>query len=94
VAEVAETNSLFKKPNHPYTEALLQAVPRIDQRKELKVISGNIPNLIEPPLGCRFHPRCPYAKNICSEKVPTLDFTSDDHLVACHFWRDLSLTGA
>lgn len=94
VAEVAETHSLFKKPNHPYTEALLQAVPRIDQRKELKVILGNIPNLIEPPSGCRFHPRCPYAKDVCSEKVPTLDVTDDGHLAACHFWRELSLAGA
>jgi oligopeptide/dipeptide ABC transporter ATP-binding protein len=94
VAEVAETHSLFKKPNHPYTEALLQAVPRIDQHKELKVIPGNIPNLIDPPSGCRFHPRCPYAKEICVQKVPPLEVTTDGHLSACHFWRELSLTGA
>jgi len=94
VAEVAETHSLFKKPNHPYTEALLQAVPRIDQRKDLKVIPGNIPNLINPPSGCRFHPRCPYAKDVCKEKVPQLEVTDDGHLAACHFWRELSLMGA
>lgn len=93
VAEVAETHSLFRKPNHPYTEALLQAVPRIDQRKNLKVIPGNIPNLIDPPPGCRFHPRCPYAKELCLQKVPPLEATDDGHLAACHFWRELQLTG-
>jgi oligopeptide/dipeptide ABC transporter ATP-binding protein len=94
VSEVAETRLLFRKPNHPYTEALLQAVPRIDQRKELKVIPGNIPNLIYPPSGCRFHPRCPYAKTICSERPPPLEVAEDERLVACHFWRELSLMGA
>jgi peptide/nickel transport system ATP-binding protein len=94
VAEVGETYSLFKNPQHPYTEALLQAVPRIDMRKELRVIPGNIPNLINPPTGCRFHPRCPYAKNICKEKIPPLELTDKGHLSACHFWRNLSLSGA
>ena len=94
VAEVGETHSLFKNPQHPYTEALLQAVPRIDKRKELRVIPGNIPNLINPPTGCRFHPRCPYAKDICKEKIPPLELTDKDHLSACHFWRSLSLSGA
>jgi len=93
VAEVAETHSLFVKPMHPYTEALLQAVPRIDQRRELKVIPGNIPNLINPPPGCRFHPRCPYAKELCWQKVPILEAMDDGHMAACHFWRELSLTG-
>jgi oligopeptide/dipeptide ABC transporter ATP-binding protein len=94
VAEVGETHSLFRKPQHPYTEALLQAVPRIDLRKELRVIPGNIPNLINPPTGCRFHPRCPYAKDICVEKVPPLELTDRGHFSACHFWRTLSLSGA
>ena len=94
VAEVGETHSLFKKPQHPYTEALLQAVPRIDKRKELRVIPGNIPNLINPPTGCRFHPRCPYVKEICKQKIPLLELTDRDHFTACHFWRDLSLSGS
>jgi len=94
VAEVAETHSLFKKPQHPYTEALLQAVPRIDQRRDLRVIPGNIPNLINPPSGCRFHPRCPYAKQICIDKVPPLEETDRGHLSSCHFWRTLDLQGA
>lgn len=94
VAEVAETRSLFRKPKHPYTEALLQAVPRIDQTRTLRVIPGNIPNLIEPPSGCVFHPRCPYVKEICRQKVPPLETTDDGHLVACHRWRELSLSAA
>ncbi len=94
VAEMAETHELFKKPQHPYTEALLQAVPRVDQRRELRVIPGNIPNLINPPSGCRFHPRCPYAQQICIDKVPPLEETDRGHLASCHFWRTLDLQGA
>jgi oligopeptide/dipeptide ABC transporter ATP-binding protein len=94
VAEMAETHALFKKPQHPYTEALLQAVPRVDQRRELRVIPGNIPNLINPPSGCRFHPRCPYAQQICIDKVPPLEETDRGHLASCHFWRTLDLQGA
>ncbi len=91
VAESAETRSLYKKPKHPYTEALLGAVPRLDKRKKLEIIPGNIPNLIDPPSGCRFHPRCKYAKDICKEKVPVLEEAESGHLVACHRWRELTL---
>jgi oligopeptide/dipeptide ABC transporter ATP-binding protein len=91
VAEVSRTYDLYKHPRHPYTEALLAAVPRLDKRKVLEVIPGNIPNLIDPPSGCRFHPRCKYATEICKEKVPQLEDSGDGHLVACHHWRELSL---
>ena len=64
VMEAANTGTIFHEPKHPYTEALLAAVPRVDQRKILEVIPGNIPNLIEPPSGCVFHPRCKYAKQV------------------------------
>jgi len=93
LAEAADTGTLFEKPKHPYTEALLNAVPRFDRRKVLKVIPGNIPNLIDPPSGCRFHPRCLYAADICSQKVPPVEEAEEGHLVACHRWRDLSLAG-
>jgi len=93
VCEIAPTPILYQRPRHPYTEALLAAVPRIDQRKKLEVIPGNIPNLIKPPSGCRFHPRCSYAKDICREKVPELEEVEHGNLVACHEWRDLSLNG-
>ncbi len=91
VCETAETPTLYKSPRHPYTDALLGAVPRLDMRKELEVIPGNIPNLIEPPLGCRFHPRCKYAESVCSQKVPTLEEAEPGHIVACHRWRELRL---
>lgn len=93
VAETTDTETLFEKPRHPYTEALLSAVPRFDQMKTLKVIPGNIPNLINPPLGCRFHPRCPHAAKICSQKIPVLEEVDEGHLVACHRWRELYLGG-
>ena len=93
VAETTDTETLFEKPRHPYTEALLSAIPRFDQMKTLKVIPGNIPNLINPPLGCRFHPRCPHAAKICSQKIPVLEEVDEGHLVACHRWRELYLGG-
>ena len=93
VCEIAKTYDLFERPRHPYTAALLAAVPRLDMRKILRVISGNIPNLIEPPSGCRFHTRCDYAKQICKEDVPVLEEIEPGHFVACHEWRNISLKG-
>ncbi|HVP23028.1 MAG TPA: ABC transporter ATP-binding protein [Conexivisphaerales archaeon] len=93
VYEASDTKSLFAKPKHPYTEALLKAVPRLDKKKELLSVPGNIPNLIEPPGGCRFHPRCPYAIAVCSEKVPILEDAGSGRQVACHRWRELDLKG-
>jgi oligopeptide/dipeptide ABC transporter ATP-binding protein len=93
VCEVAKTLDLFERPRHPYTEALLAAVPRLDMRKTLRVIPGNIPNLIEPPSGCRFHPRCTYSKKICEEDIPALEEIEPGHLVACHEWQNISLRG-
>jgi peptide/nickel transport system ATP-binding protein len=93
VCEIAPTPILYDQPRHPYTEALLAAVPRIDQKKKLALISGNIPNLITPPSGCRFHPRCPYVQSICKEKVPPLEEVEPGHFVACYEWRNLSLKG-
>jgi len=93
VMEVADTPTLFKSPKHPYTEALLKAVPSVRQTRALEVIPGNIPNLIEPPTGCVFHPRCKYAKDICVKKEPELEKVSEGHDVACHFWGELELEG-
>ncbi len=91
VAETATTKEVFSSPRHPYTAALLQAVPRVDRRLNLVPIRGNIPNLIEPPTGCRFHPRCAYATQVCIEKVPPLEPIQDRREVACHHWRELTL---
>jgi oligopeptide/dipeptide ABC transporter ATP-binding protein len=94
VYENANTRDLFVNPKHPYTEALLKAVPRLDRKKVLQSVPGNIPNLIEPPSGCRFHPRCPYMVDICKEKVPALEAATPDHAVACHRWKELQLQGS
>jgi len=93
VFENAPTKALFDSPKQPYTEALLAAVPRLDQKRTLRVIPGNIPNLIEPPPGCRFHPRCRYAIERCTNQIPTLEEVEPSHTVACHRWRELELTG-
>ncbi len=84
VCETAETRTIFYKPKHPYTIALLTAVPSLALRKEkLAVIPGTIPNLIEPPIGCRFHPRCEYAEAACAKKIPPLEEIEPGHYVAC-----------
>lgn len=90
VCEIAPTKVLFDDPKHPYTNALLQAVPRLDKRKELKIIPGNIPNLITPPSGCRFHPRCQYMVTKCTTQKPILEKVGPHHFVACHEWNKIS----
>ncbi len=91
VCESASTRTIFYKPMHPYTRALLEAVPILTMKREkLKVIPGAIPNLIEPPSGCRFHPRCEYAKEgVCTVAVPDLEELEPDHFVACFRAREL-----
>jgi len=93
VCEIANTLDLFERPRHPYAEALLGAVPRLDMRKTLRLIPGNIPNLIEPPSGCRFHPRCKYATKECAEEIPKLVEVEPGHFVACHNWQNIKLKG-
>jgi oligopeptide/dipeptide ABC transporter ATP-binding protein len=93
VMEVADTVTLFRSPKHPYTEALLKAVPSVKQTRALEVIPGNIPNLIEPPTGCVFHPRCKYAEDVCVKEEPPLEKVEDGHYAACHLWRELKLEG-
>ena len=93
VCEIAKTEDLYERPRHPYTASLLAAVPRLDRKKTLKIIPGNIPNLIEPPSGCRFHPRCEFATKKCEEEPPHLEEVEPDHFVACYEWKNLTLTG-
>lgn len=85
VVELADKYTLFKRPLHPYSQGLIASVPKISEKKEtLNFIPGNVPNLIHPPSGCRFHPRCTYATDICKKKAPELQSVeNDDHLVAC-----------
>jgi peptide/nickel transport system ATP-binding protein/oligopeptide transport system ATP-binding protein len=84
VCEAADTTSVFMKPMHPYTEALLTAVPHLGLKtKKLDMIPGSIPNLIEPPSGCRFHPRCKYAIRRCAQEMPEAVEIDKGHLSAC-----------
>ena len=92
VCETGTVEQVFEEPKHPYTEALLTSVPSLALKKEkLSVIPGNVPNLIEPPSGCRFHPRCPYAQQICIDKVPELEPIGSGRWVHCHRWKELDL---
>jgi len=83
IVEVAEVTELFANPLHPYTKGLLEAIPRPDARAELKSITGSVPDLIFPPTGCRFHPRCPFAFERCPKVDPPLVEVSPGHKVAC-----------
>ncbi|MBS7658367.1 ABC transporter ATP-binding protein [Candidatus Bathyarchaeota archaeon] len=88
IIEEAETFSLFKNPMHPYTKGLLNAIPKLhDNPKRLKTIPGFVPNLINPPSGCRFHPRCEYAMDICQKQEPKLIEVELNHKVSCHLYR-------
>jgi oligopeptide/dipeptide ABC transporter ATP-binding protein len=93
VCEIAKTEDLYDHPRHPYTASLLAAVPRLDRKKTLSIIPGNIPNLIEPPSGCRFHPRCKYATEKCAEASPILEEVEPEHFVACYEWKNITLKG-
>ena len=85
LCEVADVEELFLSPMHPYTRALLEAVPGFSQEAELESIEGNVPNLVTPPSGCRFHPRCPHAMDICRKVFPEMKELKERHLVACHW---------
>ncbi|MDH4207690.1 MAG: ABC transporter ATP-binding protein [Anaerolineae bacterium] len=87
IVEVADAASLFAQPLHPYTQGLLKSIPNIkllDQ--EFEIMKGSPPDLIDPPSGCRFHPRCPQAMDICSEVDPAMKRVQDGTIVACHLY--------
>jgi oligopeptide/dipeptide ABC transporter ATP-binding protein len=85
MVEVGDVYRIFEKPVHPYTRLLMRALPQISKKEgRLETIPGTVPNLIDPPAGCRFHPRCPYADEICQTTVPSLQAVENDHFVACH----------
>ena len=89
LCEVADVERLFENPLHPYTRALLDAVPKFELKGELQSIEGNVPNLVTPPPGCRFHPRCPHAMDACRKTSPEMKEVKKDHLVAC-YWANQS----
>lgn len=89
MVENATTRAIFHRPAHPYTVGLLRSIPSVSgARGDLPVIPGNVPDLIAPPSGCRFHPRCEWAQEICkAQKPPMFAVHGDpDHRVACHLY--------
>lgn len=95
IVELSETEDLYLNPKHPYTEALLSAVPKPDPRikEDPIILSGEVANPAMPPSGCYFHPRCQYAQAVCRQETPPLHEVTPGHFAACHFANELNLKG-
>ncbi|HET8627005.1 MAG TPA: dipeptide ABC transporter ATP-binding protein [Thermomicrobiales bacterium] len=95
IIELADTEALYERPFHPYTEALLAAVPKPDPdvRTRRVVLPGDVPDPANPPEGCYFHPRCPYAQDVCKAEYPALREVTPGRWAACHFAETLNLQG-
>ncbi len=92
LVETAPTRELFDAPRHPYTKALLSAIPSLDPDHvtEAQKLEGEIPSPTNPPPGCKFHTRCPFATDICKREEPKLEHSGKEHDVACHHWQELA----
>lgn len=90
MVELGDSNGIYKKPLHPYTQALFSAIPTEDPTAKVDriILKGEVPSPLKPPSGCQFHNRCPYAKSICKELSPELAEIEKDHKVACHIYED------
>ncbi len=93
IVELAPTMDLFQNPKHPYTEALMSAVPVANPKLKTAriLLSGDVPSPLNPPSGCHFHPRCRFADRLCQEKAPQYRNLGDEHFAACHKAEELSL---
>lgn len=87
MVEMASKEELFRNPLHPYTKALLSAIPVPDPtyKRDRIVLKGDIPSPANPPSGCKFHTRCPLASDLCKQQIPEYRNMGDDHYVACHY---------
>jgi peptide/nickel transport system ATP-binding protein len=96
IVELASVDALFDTPLHPYTQALLRAIPVSSPhlRRPRAPLAGDLPSPLAPPPGCRFHPRCPHARPLCRENRPVQETLADGRRIACHFWRDIQASGA
>lgn len=95
VVELAAADDIYDAPLHPYTSALLQAIPVSDPaaRGQRQLLQGDLPSPTAPPPGCRFHTRCPHARPRCSQEHPTLEAVGEGRHVACHFWKEIQSAG-
>jgi peptide/nickel transport system ATP-binding protein len=90
IVEIAPTENLFATAAHPYTQLLLQSIPLPDPQRKLELtrLTGEVPSPINPPSGCRFHPRCPKAMERCKDAIPALEAVEENHYVACYLYHD------
>ena len=91
MVEFGKTSTIFDRPLHPYTKALLSAIPVPDPltKREKLILTGDVPNPVNPPAGCRFHPRCAFAQDVCKAEEPKLLDAGDGRTVACHRWKEI-----
>lgn len=94
VVESGPTDEIFARPRHPYTMALLSAIPEAahGRAKTRLALSGETPSPANPPSGCRFHTRCPFAREDCAARIPELRPAADETRVACHYWQEIAAT--
>ena len=94
VVELADSDTLYTSPLHPYTQALLSAAPVPDPKRKIErtILTGDVPSPIHPPPGCRFHTRCPYIQEVCKTEKPQLQDMGRNHFAACHFAGSIGMT--